>query len=108
MEAAKSPVAVPAPSRRRHVHLGERLEVAARVRSGAVSLEAAARRLRVDAAEVASWVAAAERAVTVDEVLVPQDVLRLTRRAQRLVALIEAAEAAIRALGGELAKSVRA
>jgi RNA:NAD 2'-phosphotransferase (TPT1/KptA family) len=98
---------MPERSRRRHVHLGERLEVAARVRSGAVSLEAAARRLRVDASEVASWVATAERPVSVDDVLVPHDVLRLTRRAQRLVALIEAAEAVIRALSGDLAKAVR-
>jgi len=88
---------------RRHIHLGTRLDVAEQVRRGAASADEAAARLGVAAADVHAWVASGERPVTFDEVVVPPAVTRLTRRAERLVALIAAAESTIRVLTRRLA-----
>ena len=88
---------------RKHVHLGTRLEAAEAVRSGASTPEREAVRLGVDADEVRIWAASRERPVSFDEVLVSPEEGRLTRRARRLVALIEDAEDSIRDLTRRLA-----
>jgi hypothetical protein len=89
---------------RKHIHLGTRLETAERVRRGEASAREAARSLGVPESEIQRWVQSGEKPVTLDEVVVPPEVRRLTRRAQRLVALISAAEREIRALTQRLAE----
>jgi hypothetical protein len=88
---------------RKHVHLGTRLEAAEAVRSGASTPEREAARLGVDADEVRIWATSRERPVSFEEVLVSPEEGRLTRRARRLVALIEDAEVTIRELTRRLA-----
>jgi hypothetical protein len=92
----------------RHIHLGKRLEVAESIRRHQSTPEEAAAALGVPVDEVMDWVASDERAVSIDEVLVSPDAQRLTRRAQRLVALIAQADAAIRELTDRLAHATRA
>ena len=94
--------------RRRHVHLGERLDAIARIRVGGASARQVALELNVDTADVLRWmeIHAEERNVTLDEVRVPADVLRLSRRAERLVELIATADVTIRVLNRMLAESV--
>lgn len=89
---------------RRHVHLGERLDAIERIRRGELSLGEAAGELGVTPAVVLHWmnIHADDRTVRVEEVLVPRDVQRLTRRAQRLVALITEADSTIRVLNRQL------
>ncbi len=99
---------VHASTRQRHVHLGTRLEVAESIRQHRSTPEEAAQALGVPVREVMDWVASGERAVSIDEVLVSPDAQRLTRRAQRLVALIAQADAAIRELTDRLVHGVRA
>lgn len=93
--------------RRRHVHLGERLDAIARIRLGAATPEEAARELDVEPADVLRWmqIHAEERNVTIDEVRVPPDVLRLSRRAERLVELIATADVTIRVLNRMLVEA---
>jgi hypothetical protein len=91
----------------RHVHLGTRLEVAESIRQRLSTPEDAARSLGVPVRQVMEWVESAERPVSIDDVLVSPDAQRLTRRAQRLVALIGQADAAIRELTDRLARGVR-
>ena len=91
-------------SPRRHIHLGARLEAAERVRRGETSARDAAAALGVDESEVLGWVASGERPLSFDDVLVSPEAQRLTRRAQRLVALISEADDAIRALTQMLAQ----
>jgi len=88
----------------RHIHLGTRLEIAEKVRGGELAAAEAARSLGVAESEVLRWVASGERPLSFDDVLVPPDVQRLTRRAQRLVALIAKADDAIRSLTQRLAQ----
>ena len=78
--------------------MGTRLEVAERVRRGLVDAAEAARSLGVDEGEVARWVASGERPMSLDDVFAPPEARRLTRRAQRLVALITSCDATIRSL----------
>ena len=92
----------------RHIHLGTRLEVAESIRRHRATPEEAAQALGVPVREVMDWVASSERPVSIDEVLVSPDARRLTRRAQRLVALIAQADAAIRELTERLARGVHA
>jgi hypothetical protein len=89
-------------TRRRHIPLGERLEAAEQVRSGRMDVLTAAMKLGVPPDEIERWVASRERPVTVAEVLTSPAELRLTRRAERLVSLIAAADAMIHALTGLL------
>jgi hypothetical protein len=91
-------------SPRRHIHLGTRLEVAEKVRRGELAVRAAADALGVPEAEVARWVESADRPMTIDEVVVTPEARRLTRRAQRLVALISDADAAIREMTQRLGR----
>ena len=93
--------------RRRHVHLGERLDAIARIRLGAATAQEVALELNVDTADVLRWmkIHAEERNMTFEEVRVPPDVLRLSRRAERLVELIAAADMTIRVLNRMLAEA---
>jgi len=93
--------------RRRHVHLGERLDAIARVRLGAATPQQVALELNVDTADVLRWmeIHAEERNMTLDEVRVPRDVLRLSRRAERLVELIATADVTLRVLNRMLAET---
>ena len=93
---------------RKHIHLGTRLEVAQSIRRNDLTAEEAARELGVPPSEVLGWVASGERPITFDEAIVSPDARRLTRRAQRLVALIAAADAAVRALTEQLIEATRA
>jgi hypothetical protein len=92
------------------VHLGERLEAIERIRAGELSLGGAASELGVTPAEVLRWmnVHADDRTVRVEEVLVAPQVQQLTRRAQRLVALIGEMDSTLRVLNRELVDSLRA
>jgi transposase-like protein len=94
--------------RRRHVHLGERLDAIARIRLGGATPQQVALELNVDTADVLRWmkIHAEERNMTLDEVRVPADVLRLSRRAERLVELIATADLTIRVLNRMLAEAV--
>jgi len=85
-------------SNARHIHLGTRAETAQRVRLGRVSASEAARELGVEESEVQRWVASGERPVMLDEIVASPEALRLTRRAQRLVALISSHDSIIRSL----------
>jgi hypothetical protein len=95
-------------SQQRHVHLGTRLEVAESIRRHRTTAEEAARSLGVPVSEVMKWVESGERPVSIDDVLVSPDAQRLTRRAERLVALIAEADAAIRALTERMTRGPRA
>jgi hypothetical protein len=92
--------------RSRHIHLGERLDATARIRLGAATAREVALELNVDTADVLRWmeIHAEERNLTLDEVRVPPDVLRLSRRAERLVELIATADVTIRVLNRMLAE----
>jgi hypothetical protein len=95
---------------RRHVHLGERLDAIETIRRGELSLGHAAAQLGVTPAQVLHWmnIHADDRAVRVEDVVVPADVQRLTRRAQRLVALISEADSIIRAMSRQLSEAATA
>jgi len=89
-------------TRRRHIPLGERLDAAEEIRAGRMDVLTAAMKLGVPPEEIERWVASRERPVTFAEVVTSPAELRLTRRAERLVALIAAADALIHALTGRL------
>jgi len=93
--------------RRRHVHLGERLDAIARIRLGTATAHQVALELNVDTADVLRWmqIHGEERNMTLEEVRVPPDVLRLSRRAERLVELIATADVTIRVLNRMLAEA---
>ena len=89
-------------TRRRHIPLGEKLDAAELVRSGRMDVLTAAMKMGVAPEEIERWVASRERPVTVAEVLASPAELRLTRRAERLVDLIAAADTMIRSLTDRL------
>ena len=93
--------------RRRHVHLGERLDAIARIRLGSATAQQVALELNVDTADVLRWIEihGEERNMTLDEARVPRDVLRLSRRAERLVELIATADVTLRVLNRMLAEA---
>jgi hypothetical protein len=90
-------------ARPRHVPLGRRLEAAERVRAGTWAVDEAAQALGVAPEEVERWVASDERAVNVADIVASPHERRLTRRAERLVDLIAAADELIRRLNERLA-----
>jgi hypothetical protein len=90
-------------TRRRHVPLGARLDAAERIRAGLLDVDGACRDFGVAPEEIARWVASDERPVSVADVLASPAERRLTRRAERLVALIAAADALIQELNERLA-----
>jgi len=93
-------------SRPRHVHLGERLNVIEKIRAKEVTPETAAEGLGVPVSDVFRWmqVHSDDRIFTLEEARIPPDVRRLSRRAERLVELIEAADLTIRVLNRMLAE----
>ena len=88
----------------RHVHLGERLNAIERIRAGEITPEEAANELDVPPAAVHEWMAvhANDRIFSLEEARVAPEVQKLSRRAQRLVELIETADDTIRALSRRL------
>ena len=94
-------------ARPRHVHLGERLDIVDRIGRGELDVEGAARRCEVDADEIRRWLElhAGDRPVTLEEVVQSPDVVRLTRRAQRLAELIATSESTIRTLHSMLRRA---
>jgi len=87
-------------SKRRHIHLGERLAVIEKIHAKELTAEEAARDLGVPVADVFRWmqVHSGDRIFTLEEARIPPDVRRLSKRAERLVELIEAADLTIRVL----------
>jgi hypothetical protein len=93
-------------SKRRHVHLGDRLDAIQRIRAGETTPEQVSVELDVTVEEVHTWmqVHADDRIVSLDETRVSPEVRKLSRRAERLVALIAGADTTIRALNRMLAE----
>ena len=93
--------------RRRHVHLGDRLDAIARIRAGEITAEQVATELDVLTEEVHQWlqVHGDDRIVSLDETRVLPEVRRLSRRAERLVELIANADVTIRVLNRMLAET---
>ena len=91
----------------RHVHLGERLEAIERIRRGELDVEGAARRWDVEPDEIRRWLEmhAGDRPLTLEEVVQSPDVVRLTKRAQRLAELIATSESTIRMLHSMLRRA---
>jgi DNA-directed RNA polymerase specialized sigma subunit len=91
----------------RHVHLGERLDAIERIRAGEATPEEVAAEFEVPAEEVHQWmqVHREDRIVSLDETRVQPEVRRLSRRAERLVALIATADTTIRVLNRMLAEA---
>ena len=96
----------PTNKRRRHIHLGDRLEVIERIRASQITAEQAASELGVSAEEVHLWmqVHADDRIVALDDTRVSPEVRRLSKRAERLVGLIANADLTIRILNRMLAE----
>jgi hypothetical protein len=91
----------------RNILLCTGLLAALRLLSGRAEACDIARALGVDEAEVRRWVESGEKPVTFDDLFVPPEAQRLTRRARRLVALIAQAERDIRALTARLVEGRR-
>ena len=91
----------------RHVHLGERLEAIERIRRGELDVEGAALRWGVEPDEIRRWLEmhAGDRPLTLEEVVQSPDVVRLTKRAQRLAELIATSESTIRMLHSMLRRA---
>ena len=98
------------PGRQRHVHLGTRLLWVERIRSGEASCEDAAAELGVEVQLVRDWLErhAHERPVSIDEIVMRPDVLRLTKRVERLAQLIAMSESTLRTLNQLLRNSTAA
>ncbi len=94
-------------SKRRHVHLGDRLDAIERIRSGEATPEQVSATLEVTVEEIHTWmqVHADDRIVSLDETRVSPEVRKLSRRAERLVALIAGADTTIRTLNRMLAEA---
>ena len=88
------------PGRERHVHLGTRLAWVERIRRGEASCEDAAAELDVPVELLRTWLErhANERPVSIDEIVTRPDVLRLTKRVERLAQLIALSESTLRTL----------
>jgi DNA-directed RNA polymerase specialized sigma subunit len=93
--------------RRRHVHLGERLDAIERIRAGDATPEQIAAEFEVLPEEVHQWIQVhgEDRIVSLDETRVLPEVRRLSRRAERLVELISNADVTIRVLNRMLAET---
>ena len=88
------------PARERHVHLGTRLAAIERIRRGELTCEDAATELEVPVEHVYKWLElhAEERPISIDEIVMRPDVLRLARRVERLAELIAMSESTLRTL----------
>ncbi len=93
-------------NKRKHVHLGERLVTIQEIRGGRQSVEEAAVSLDVPPDEVRNWmqIHSEDRIYDLDEARVSPEAKRLSRRAERLVELITAADLTIRVLTRMLAE----
>ena len=93
-------------NKRKHVHLGERLATIQEIRAGRQTVEEAAAALDVPADEVRHWmqIHSDDRIYDLDEARVSPEAKRLSRRAERLVELIAAADLTIRVLNRMLAE----
>jgi len=93
-------------SRQRHVHLGDRLDAIEKIHSGTATVEQVAAEFSVSPDEVHHWmnIHSGDRIVSLEEVRVSPDVQRLSKRAARLVELIENADLTIRILNRMLAE----
>ena len=96
------------PGRERHVHLGTRLVWVERIRRGEANCEEAAGELGVPVELVRRWLErhAGERPITIDEIVMRPDVLRLTKRVERLAQLIAMSESTLRTLNQLLRNGV--
>jgi hypothetical protein len=92
--------------RRRHVHLGERLDLIERIRASRLTAEQAADEAGVSVEEVQMWmqIHADDRIVALDDTRVSPEVRRLSKRAERLVELIANADLTIRILNRMLSE----
>ena len=92
---------------RRFIHLGDRLQALARIRSGEIDAQGVAAELGVELDHVRHWleVHREERTVTLAELRdeCTPEVLKLRRRAQRLADLLAQAERMLRELHQEFA-----
>ncbi|HXF77952.1 MAG TPA: hypothetical protein VN598_03775 [Usitatibacter sp.] len=87
-------------NKRRHIHLGERLGTIEAIREGRLTAEQAAAGFDLPVEEIRAWMQmhSGDRIFTLDEARVSPEALRLSRRAERLVELIAAADLTIRVL----------
>ena len=94
-------------NKRRHIHLGERLGTIEAIREGRLTVEQAAASFDGPAEEIRAWMQmhSGDRIFTLDEARVSPEALRLSRRAERLVELIAAADLTIRVLNRMLTES---
>jgi hypothetical protein len=94
-------------NKRRHIHLGERLGTLEAIREKRLTAEQAAANFGVPVEEIHAWMQmhSDDRIFTLDEARVSPEALRLSRRAERLVELIAAADLTIRVLSRMLTES---
>jgi hypothetical protein len=94
-------------NKRKHIHLGERLQAIESVRSGRLTADGAAAGLEVTVEEIHEWmrIHSGDRIVCLDEARASPEALRLSRRAERLVELIAAADLTIRILSRMLTET---
>jgi len=94
-------------NKRRHIHLGERLGTLEAIREKRLTAEQAAANFGVPVEEIHGWMQmhSDDRIFTLDEARVSPEALRLSRRAERLVELIAAADLTIRVLSRMLTES---
>jgi hypothetical protein len=87
-------------NKRRHIHLGERLGAIEAIRSGRLTAGEAAAGFDLPVEEIHAWMRmhSGDRIFTLDEARVSPEALRLSKRAERLVELIAAADLTIRVL----------
>ena len=98
--------------RRKHVHLGERLEAIDRIREGHAGVDDVAREMGVSSAEVRDWQHrhSGDRTVSLSEIRQPQtpEEARLAARVHLLARLVASAEHELRALHEEYIRSLPA
>jgi hypothetical protein len=94
-------------NKRRHIHLGERLGTLEAIREKRLTAEQAAANFGVPVEEIHAWMRmhSDDRIFTLDEARASPEALRLSRRAERLVELIAAADLTIRVLSRMLTES---
>jgi transposase-like protein len=98
--------------RRKHVHLGERLEAIDRIREGRAGVDQVAREMGVSSADVREWQHrhSSDRTVLLAEIRRPQSAeeSRLAARVQLLARLVADADRELRALHEEYIRSLPA
>ncbi|HEX4331134.1 MAG TPA: hypothetical protein VH040_03265 [Usitatibacter sp.] len=94
-------------NKKRHIHLGERLGTIEAIRERRLTAEQAAASFELPVEEIHAWMQmhSGDRIFTLDEARVSPEALRLSKRAERLVELIAAADLTIRVLNRMLTES---